>query len=140
MTEEINSQNAAALNDANNEGGGLTGGNLANITAPENTEESKTPQIPVSASVIPTQRGIFSLKSKQQSSKDRFNQKAQDYLESYKMSIYLQDAIKIILERRDEKPLDLLNEYFNTTLRGEHILLREYAFVSATQLNRRSFL
>lgn len=56
------------------------------------------------------------------------------------MSIYLQDAIKIILERRDERPLDLLNEYFNTTLRGEHILLREYAFVSATQLNRKSFL
>ena len=56
------------------------------------------------------------------------------------MSIYLQDAIKIILDRRDEKPLDLLNEYFNTTLKGEHILLREYAFVSATQLNRKSFL
>ena len=143
MTEEVNSQNAAALNDMNNEGGGLTGAtNLANITTtePNIAEESKTPQIPVSASVIPTQRGIFSLKSKQQTSKDRFNQKAQDYLESYKMSIYLQDAIKIILERRDEKPLDLLNEYFNTTLRGEHILLREYAFVSATQLNRRSFL
>ena len=29
---------------------------------------------------------------------------------------------------------------FNTTLRGEHILLREYAFVSATQLNRKCFL
>ena len=143
MTEEVNSQNAAALNDMNNEGGCLTGAtNLANMTTTDAnlTEESKTPQIPVSASVIPTQRGIFSLKSKQQTSKDRFNQKAQDYLESYKMSIYLQDAIKIILERRDEKPLDLLNEYFNTTLRGEHILLREYAFVSATQLNRRSFL
>ena len=56
------------------------------------------------------------------------------------MSIYLQDAIKIILDRRDEKTLDILNEYFNTTLRGEHILLREYAFVSATQLNRKSFL
>jgi lipopolysaccharide biosynthesis protein len=56
------------------------------------------------------------------------------------MSIYLQDAIKIILDRRDEKPLDILNEYFNTTLKGEHILLREYAFVSATQLNRKSFL
>ena len=72
--------------------------------------------------------------------KDRFSQKASDYLESYKMSIYMQDAIKIILDRRDEKPLDILNEYFNTTLRGEHILLREYAFVSATQLNRKSFL
>ena len=54
MTEEINSQNAAALNEANNEHGGLTGGNLANITATETAEENKTPLIPVSASVIPT--------------------------------------------------------------------------------------
>ena len=80
MTEEVNSQNAAALNDINNEGGGLTAAtNVANMTTTEAniTEESKTPQIPVSASVIPTQRGIFSLKSKQQTSKDRFNQKAQ---------------------------------------------------------------
>jgi len=84
---------------------------------------------------------IFSLRSRQQGAKDRFTMKAQEYLDSYKMGIYLQDAIKIILERRsDNKPLDLLDEYFNTTLRGEHILLREYAFVSATQLNRKSFL
>ena len=56
------------------------------------------------------------------------------------MQIYLQEAIKLILDRREEKPLDLLNQYFNTALKGEHILLREYAFVSATQLNRKSFL
>jgi hypothetical protein len=61
-------------------------------------------------------------------------------MESFKMIIYLQDAIKLILDRREEKPLDLLNQYFNTALKGEHILLREYAFVSATQLNRKSFL
>lgn len=72
--------------------------------------------------------------------KERFNQRAQEYLESHKMNIYLQDAIKIILDRREDKPLDLLTEYFNTTLKGEHILLREYAFVSATSLNRKSFL
>ena len=55
-------------------------------------------------------KGIFSLKSKNQSAKERFSQKPQDYLESHKMSIYLQDAIKIILDRREEKPLELLNE------------------------------
>jgi hypothetical protein len=32
------------------------------------------------------------------------------------------------------------NHSFNTTLKGEHILLREYAFVSATALNRKCFL
>ena len=52
---------------------------------------------------------IFSLKSKTQQSKERYTQKATDYLEFYKMQIYLQDAIKIILDRKDEKPLDLLD-------------------------------
>ena len=66
--------------------------------------------------------------------------KASEYLETHKMSIYLQDSIKIILDRKEQKPLDLLAEYFNTTLKGDHILLREYAFVSATCLNRKCFL
>ena len=60
--------------------------------------------------VNPGFRGLFSLKSKNMSAKDRFSQKPQDYLESHKMAIYLQDAIKIILDRREDKPLDLLNE------------------------------
>ena len=75
---------------------------------------------------------IFCLKSKSVLARDRFAMKAQDYMESYKMGIYLQDAIKLILDRREEKPLELLNSYFNTALKGEHILLREYAFVSTT--------
>ena len=53
---------------------------------------------------------VFSMKSKNQQAKDRFSQKAQEYLDSHKMSIYLQDAIKIILDRREEKPLDLLTD------------------------------
>jgi hypothetical protein len=53
---------------------------------------------------------IFSLKSKNAQAKERFSQKSQEYLDSHKMSIYLQDAIKIILDRREEKPLDLLTD------------------------------
>ena len=87
---------------------------------------------PASSETKQEEKQIFSLKSKVQASRDRYNLKAADYLENFKMSIYFQDAIKIILDRKEEKPLDLLNEYFNTTIKGEHILLREYAFVSAT--------
>lgn len=85
-------------------------------------------------------RGIFCIKSKIGIRKERFSHKASEYLESQRMSIYLQDVIKIILDRKDEKPTDILNEYFSTTMRGEHVLLREFAFVSATAHNRRSFL
>jgi len=53
---------------------------------------------------------IFCTKSKTQLAKDRFGMKAQEYMESHKMSIYLQDAIKIILDRREEKPLDILTD------------------------------
>ena len=53
---------------------------------------------------------IFCTKSKTTMAKDRFSMKAQEYLDQYKMSIYLQDAIKIILDRREEKPLDLLTD------------------------------
>ena len=59
---------------------------------------------------LSTIKPIFSMKSKSQQAKERFSQKAQEYLDSHKMSIYLQDAIKIILDRREEKPLDLLTD------------------------------
>ena len=82
---------------------------------------------------------VFAIPSKS-AQMSKFNMSASEYLEHNKMSIYLQDAIKIILDRREEKPLDILNQYFETTLKGEHILLREYAFVNATNLNRKCFL
>lgn len=31
-----------------------------------------------------------------------------DYLEAFNIAVYLQDAIKLILDRREEKPLELL--------------------------------
>jgi hypothetical protein len=33
-----------------------------------------------------------------------------EYLEIYKVNIYLQDAVKIILDRRDERPMEILQE------------------------------
>ncbi len=59
---------------------------------------------------ISSMKQIFSLKSKSQMARERFSVKAQEYLDSHKMSIYLQDAIKIILDRKEEKPLDLLTD------------------------------
>jgi len=97
-----------------------------------NATEPESPSLLTEEPGAKKRNPIFSLKSKSTMARDRFAMKAQDYMESYKMSIYLQDAIKLILDRREEKPLDLLNQYFNTALKGEHILLREYAFVSAT--------
>ena len=82
--------------------------NIQNDRTPaQNAEARKLGSFPGDLSTI---KPIFSMKSKTTQSKERFSQKAQEYLDSHKMSIYLQDAIKIILDRREEKPLDLLTD------------------------------
>jgi len=75
--------------------------------ANQTAEQRKMGSFPADLSNI---KPIFCLKSKNTQAKERFSQKAQEYLDSHKMSIYLQDAIKIILDRREEKPLDLLTD------------------------------
>ena len=77
------------------------------LTAAQTAEAKKIGAFPSDLSNI---KPIFCLKSKNTQAKERFSQKPQEYLDSHKMSIYLQDAIKIILDRREEKPLDLLTD------------------------------
>jgi hypothetical protein len=84
-------------------------GNSANnvSAAKDAATDKKSGSFP---SDLSNMRQIFQMKSKTSAAKERCAQKAQDYLESHKMSIYLQDAIKIILDRKDEKPIDILTE------------------------------
>lgn len=68
---------------------------IASVIAPiadnpatsEAREETKVNSSEISTE--PLKRSIFRIKSKQSAAKDRFNQRAQEYLETYKMSIYL---------------------------------------------------
>lgn len=48
---------------------------------------------------------VFTLKSKAMEAHDWFRMSSQEYLDSMKVSVYLQDAIKVILDRREERPL-----------------------------------
>mmetsp|Transcript_30998 Transcript_30998/g.27424 ORF Transcript_30998/g.27424 Transcript_30998/m.27424 type:complete len:139 (+) Transcript_30998:333-749(+) len=64
----------------------------------------------------------------------------QEYLDHFKVSTILQDAFKTILDRREDNARSLFIQYLEAVLKGEHILLREHAFVNATPLNRRCFL
>ncbi|CAG9319003.1 C11orf49_1 [Blepharisma stoltei] len=72
--------------------------------------------------------------------KERLQMSGEDYAELFKISILFQDAIKIILDRREDKPLDLLQEYFSVALKGEHVLLRDFSFISSSQYNRSCFI
>ena len=66
------------------------------------------------------------------------------YLKKHHVMTYVEDAITLLLERKDEdaktKPFVVLAEYFKSVQSGNHVLFREYSFVSATPHNRRSFL
>lgn len=54
-----------------------------------NTAEPESPSLLTEEPGAKKRNPIFSLKSKSTMARDRFAMKAQDYMESYKMSIYL---------------------------------------------------
>lgn len=83
---------------------------------------------------------IFNPNRRKREYETRYSMNSDEYLDIYKVNIYLQDAVKIILDRRDERPMEILQEYFNIALRGEHILLREYTFINSNLYNRSCFL
>lgn len=130
--EEVKTGLNSSIMKQDDKKGGLNTSTLGNIgpTGVKKKDES----------MVPTHRPIFAAKSQQELADERFKMSAQEYLDTYKIGVYLQDAVKIILDRREEKPLELLLEYLNTAMKGEHILLREYAFINATPLNRKCFL
>ena len=54
--------------------------------------------------------GIFNPSKTKNEAIERFEASAQEYLDKHKVAVYLQDVVKIIIERKDEKPSDLLAE------------------------------
>ena len=72
---------------------------------PKEEEESK-----VTEGLIALKRGIFNPSKRKIEASERFEASPQEYLEKHKIAVYLQDAIKILIERKDERPNDLLCE------------------------------
>ena len=64
---------------------------------------------------------------------------SEEYLEKHNISFYLNDVISLLLNARDEQPLERISEYFESVLAGTHTLLREYAFVSESARERWAF-
>jgi hypothetical protein len=53
---------------------------------------------------------IFNSQRRKQLESERINCSAEDYIEYSRIALYLQDATKVILDRREDKPLELLQE------------------------------
>jgi len=76
------------------------------IPAKQEIEE----EIKFSEGLIYLQHGIFNPMKTKNEAILRTEETPQEYLDRHKIAVYLQDAIKILIERKDERPYDLLNE------------------------------
>eukprot|EP00927_Polykrikos_kofoidii_P080053 TRINITY_DN76918_c0_g1_i1.p1 TRINITY_DN76918_c0_g1~~TRINITY_DN76918_c0_g1_i1.p1 ORF type:complete len:366 (+),score=51.42 TRINITY_DN76918_c0_g1_i1:66-1163(+) len=67
----------------------------------------------------------------------------QQYLQHFQMDVYLQDLVSLLMARRrtDGRSVpQFIGHYFETVLRGQHVVQRDYNFVCKTPLNRRAFV
>lgn len=63
----------------------------------------------VSDGLIVLKHGIFDYLKEKNAAEDRFKLSAQEYLDKYKVNAYLQDVVKFIIERKDERASDVLS-------------------------------
>ncbi|KAJ1485147.1 hypothetical protein T484DRAFT_2458805 [Baffinella frigidus] len=83
---------------------------------------------------------IFAPSQRKRQDDERFNLSPQQYLERYHIQTYLADAVLMVMDSRDERPLEATLKYFNSVLQGSHVVLREFEYVNATPRNRMSFV
>jgi len=68
---------------------------------------------------------------------------SRDYLGRFHVNFYLRDLLSCFLARKESdgrSAPEFIGNYFDTVLRGEHVLHREFDFINATPLNRRAFV
>ena len=65
---------------------------------------------------------------------------AHEYLEQHNVPFYLRDVVSLLLQARDERPLDFIAEYFCEVMHGRHVLCREFSFVNQSAHNRWAFI
>jgi hypothetical protein len=61
------------------------------------------------------------------------------YLARHSVSVYLIDALRLVLDNREDPPMETLADYFTSAANGTHVVQRDYSFVTATTLNRQAF-
>ncbi|GMH33681.1 hypothetical protein BSKO_01515 [Bryopsis sp. KO-2023] len=62
------------------------------------------------------------------------------YLRKHHLSVYLNDAVNHLVSSQVDNPADCLLDYLSGVLVGNHVLNRDFAYVSATPYNRRALL
>jgi hypothetical protein len=70
---------------------------------------------------------------------DRCSISSSKYLERHHVKFYLEDAVALATETRDEMPVLTLAKYFRRVHLGQHCLNRKYSYIRETLHNRISF-
>jgi hypothetical protein len=70
---------------------------------------------------------------------DRCSISSSKYMERYHVRFYLEDAVTLASETRDEIPVQTLAKYFRRVHLGQHCLHRKYSYIKETLHNRISF-
>ena len=70
----------------------------------------------------------------------RFALSADDYIKQMHLEGFLQDVVKYILEKRSDRPLNLIHEYFEKIAEGTDVVGRNYAYISSAPRSRMSFI
>jgi len=65
---------------------------------------------------------------------------AKEYLETHSIRKYMQDSVALMVESKEETPLEFLASYFQSVSNGTNILFRQFKYVNSTPRNRRSFI
>jgi len=78
-----------------------------NLKRDEKTKEEEENKF--SEGLTYLKRGIFNYSKKKKEITERFELSPQEYLDKYRINIYLQDVLKFIIERKDEKPSEVLS-------------------------------
>lgn len=72
------------------------------------------------------------------------SESAKSYLQRHRVMAYLEDSMMQLLRKKDgdskTKPFHFLADYFKRVVSGNHVALREYAFISATPYNQKCFI
>lgn len=65
---------------------------------------------------------------------------ATEYLERHSVPFYLQDVVSLLLQSRDDRPLEFIADYFTEVLSGKNVLCRDFEYISQTPANRWAFI
>ena len=59
-----------------------------------------------------------------------------EYLERSGIVSLLEDAVQLMLARREERPIEFMSNYLYSAIMGDNVSAKDYAYINSSQRNR----